>query len=689
MRALAILPVVGFHAFPKYFPGGYIGVDIFFVISGYLITGIILRELNNGYFGILDFYRRRILRLFPALTVTLLATWIAGVALLYPSDLKTLGRHITASGFFLQNFNLLQESGYFDTSSELKPLLHLWSLAVEEQYYLLTPIILIAAWRKAGLLLLALAALFIVSAVLMLEGATNHPTSTFYLLHTRAWELMAGAILATLQHNGIVHFSETTPSLARDGVSWFAVALLAGSVLLLKPGDWPNAQTLIPVAAAVLLIGSGSSSAANRLLLSRKPLVLIGLISYPLYLWHWPILAYLRVIEVGGMPPRSWRIVAVLAAFALAYTTWRWLEIPIRRRGEQIKTITALLFAMAACIGIGLITTWRDGWPERLGQHDHYLDKKLQALSERPGAPENQDKGCLQSFRPPVDPKYQGIIFCKQTSTASPDVLLIGDSHAVSLYPGLSEWLSQRGINLKHIGGSGTAPLLDFANRGIDDAIDILENRKLIARTTLTFAFDSQTPRIIVMASRWPWHYESQGFGDVEGNKSRVTVHDHLPTDASPSEKFTAAVYSTLQALKNANKTVIVVLDNPELDFHPKACLPKPYTWLTEDKSKTDCSIDRKDVERRQHGYRSVFRQAVASFSNVILVDAMEPLCDAERCYAMKDGELLYYDDDHLSMAGARLVAAHIGPVIEKLVRSHVSESPPHAVDNNKLPTPR
>ncbi len=354
LRALAILPVVAFHAFPRYSPGGFIGVDIFFVISGYLISLIIFRSLERGDFSFADFYMRRVRRIFPALITVLAVSFIIGWFVLLPDEFKQLSKHIAASAGFVQNIVLRREAGYFDVASELKPLLHLWSLSVEEQFYLFFPLFIWLLWRKGLNLLTGIVLVMLISFLLARKGVDINTVKAFFWTHLRMWELMAGALLAHIQvfgdwpellmkglrclvFNHIIFRQVPEPSrqpaLLHNLAAGFGLALIfAGIAFYRAEMPWPGPHALVPVLGAMLLIAAGPQTWINRTLLANKPMIWIGLISYPLYLWHWPLLSFLRIME-GDMPAREWRIAVVLTSFILAALTWRLIERPARRGG--------------------------------------------------------------------------------------------------------------------------------------------------------------------------------------------------------------------------------------------------------------------------------------------------------------------------------------------------------------------
>src|SRR5262245_40012984 len=295
LRAVAVLAVLAYHAFPSLAPGGFAGVDVFFVISGYLITGIILDDLERGRFTYRNFYWRRIRRIFPALILVLVACLALGWLVLLPDEYAQLGKHVAAGAGVVSNIALWREAGYFDSAAELKPLLHLWSLGVEEQYYLAWPLLLLLFRRHMGWMIVALGA---ASFALNIWMVGTHPTAAFYLPFTRFWELLAGSYLAFA-----VRKENPSPYFSMVG----AGLIVLGFILLEPQKAFPGWWALLPVLGAALLIRAGPQGWVNRRVLAHPAMVFVGLISYPLYLWHWPLLTYARIVH-GGEPPVAARL---------------------------------------------------------------------------------------------------------------------------------------------------------------------------------------------------------------------------------------------------------------------------------------------------------------------------------------------------------------------------------------------
>lgn len=297
LRAIAVLSVVIFHAFPSWIQGGFIGVDIFFVISGFLISTIIFENLDKGTYSFTEFYTRRIKRIFPALILILMASYAFGWIMLFADEFKQLGKHIAGGAGFVSNFVLWKEIGYFDNSAETKPLLHLWSLGIEEQFYIIWPILLWLAWKCKFNLLLVTVAVASISFWLNLQGINQDSLAAFYSPQNRFWELLCGSLLGWLVLN-YNNFFLSLSSRFQSIISFIGFFLLIyGFWYINKNLSFPGTWALIPTLGAVLIIAAGPQAWINRKILSHPIMVWFGLISFPLYLWHWPLLSFMRIVE--------------------------------------------------------------------------------------------------------------------------------------------------------------------------------------------------------------------------------------------------------------------------------------------------------------------------------------------------------------------------------------------------------
>ena len=417
LRAVAVLLVVGFHAFPEWIHGGFIGVDIFFVISGYLISTIIFENLEKNSFSFIDFYSRRIRRIFPALIFVLSFCFLMGWFLLTPKEFDQLGQHLVGGVGFISNFIFWKSSGYFDNAAELKPLLHLWSLGIEEQFYIVWPILLWFTWRLSVRYVIITLGLLALSFSFNIFEANHDLIADFYNPITRFWELLIGATLAYLvlyKKSAIEHLKPY-----QDISSCFGFLLILIAVgILNKTSLFPGWWAVMPTIGAALIILS-TSAFLNRIVLSSRFMVLVGLISFPLYLWHWPILSFLRIIW-GSTPPALFRIYAVCLGFLLSWLTYRYVERPIRY-GQHMKTIPLVILMLI----VGALGYW---------------SKEMNGLEQRFNKPplriETGEYDCTK--QEPEKPCQFGNLSSKKI------IVLYGDSHAGHLTKALNNAMGDK-----------------------------------------------------------------------------------------------------------------------------------------------------------------------------------------------------------------------------------------------------
>jgi peptidoglycan/LPS O-acetylase OafA/YrhL len=468
LRAIAILAVVGFHAFPTWVKGGFIGVDVFFVISGFLISTIIFGSLNRNAFSFAEFYARRIKRIFPALLLMLASSFVFGWFYLLADEYKQLGKHIAGGAGFVSNFVLWGESGYFDNAAETKPLLHLWSLGIEEQFYLVWPLLLWFAWKKRFNLLSIVLIVAAISFVLNIVTVRSDAVAAFYSPQTRFWELMIGSALAYVmlyKHDAFAdyrqrldewlcavtysHASGQRGDTLRNVQALLGATLIAiGVAIITKENRFPGWWALLPTLGAALIIAAGTHAWFNRVVLSSRILVWFGLISYPLYLWHWPLLSFARLVE-GGLPSRDVRMAAVALSILLAWLTYRLIEKPFRAPLLGRPKVL-LLSVLMACVGfVGFNCYNRDGYgfrfPAEIRIYTQNIDFQF-AKFIRYGKCHLEtedmiyhDKSCVENTRPLV--------------------ALWGDSHASALYPGLKKIQEAAGFGIIQLTAAACPPL--------------------------------------------------------------------------------------------------------------------------------------------------------------------------------------------------------------------------------------
>jgi peptidoglycan/LPS O-acetylase OafA/YrhL len=614
LRAIAVLSVVIFHASAGFWlAGGFIGVDVFFVISGFLITGILLRDNALGRFSVTDFYRRRIRRLFPVLMTVLLFTLATGAAVLSATAYSELAATAAATVLFVSNFAFLRLSGYFDESVEYKPLLHTWSLAVEEQFYIFFPILLSLLWRFArrwiGIVLLGLALLSLAASIWM-SGA--HPSAAFYLAPTRAFELLIGALLACHPH-----LMRWLGQGFRDALSLLGLLLIAASMISIdNTFAFPGAIALVPCLATALVISAGQSgpSLGGRWI-SFAPFILFGDISYSLYLWHWPLLALARNWVLGPLNPAAATVIALLS-MALAYASWRWIEQPFLRGLPQIRPITTGLAMIAVVSGLSGTLVLMRGLPQRFSPGSQALFAAKDDFNRR--RPE-----CHSGEGKPI-PYNQNCTF--GSPDASPSVAIWADSHGAELAVALGERMAKTQGAVMQITASACPPALGYNSY----------NRK---NCTL---HNSETLDQLVADSRI---------------RQVVMLANFATYPQAKREELERGFEAAVQTLSTNGKKVIIFEPIPVFDFDAPSALGliasrggKPSAWGLP-----------LQVYRSKNAPFLELISRVAKATSAVVIPTADILCRDDLCGAFADGEgVLYFNADHLSVTGARRLAMAI-----------------------------
>jgi peptidoglycan/LPS O-acetylase OafA/YrhL len=477
LRAVAVMLVMAFHAFPEAMPGGFIGVDIFFVISGFLITGIIVRELDQQRFSLVAFYNRRIRRIFPALITVLFVTLVLGWLWMLPAAYAQLSADVFASAAFVSNIALLLQSGYFDIESGKKPLLHLWSLGIEEQFYLFWPLILMLVARLRLSILAAAAAIGLASFVLNVALIGSDPVATFYLPFTRAWELLAGAALAC-SWTRVSQTNAASNLRAAAGLVLIAVAATVLDPHRAFPGWW----AILPVGGAALLL-SAPAAWGCRHLLANPAMVRIGLISYPLYLWHWPLLVFFAIIKFAPLTLiERWLIVGL--SFALAWLTYRYVEIPFRFRRPSSIRIFSLCSGMVLIALAGGVIVQERGFDFRLPPE----------IRDMAAVPTQSSKWRVHECLLDLSHETSFADACVDRGRR-PLILVWGDSTAGALLPGLRKAQETRDFGIAQFTSSSCVPALNTDVAGVP-------NCRAINDKVLTLARDLK-PDIVLLHSTW------------------------------------------------------------------------------------------------------------------------------------------------------------------------------------------
>ncbi|WP_420145517.1 acyltransferase family protein [Sphingobium sp.] len=605
LRALAILPVLLFHAHVPGFSGGYVGVDIFFVISGYLITGIIAREIDLGRFSLIRFYERRFRRIMPALSLMILAVLCAAAWLYLPGDLESVPKSALAATLFLSNLWFFTDTGYFAGGADVKPLLQTWSLAVEEQYYIGFPILLMLLaryaprWRTA-----AVAGIAILSLVIAIAMQRDTSGFTFYLLPARAWELFTGALLA-LGAVPAIGARWLREALALCGLCAIGLAV----ALYDRNTIFPGVTALAPVLGAAALIHTAPDTRVG-LLLGWRPLVAVGLISYSLYLWHWPLIVFTEYTTDRPLAGGTQALVIALSLLAGALS-WRFVERPFRDI-RRMPARTIFLFtgaAMAMLCAASLALMAKGGWPARFAP-----PVLAQMAGQNDFAPTR--KSCHDSFLRNAAP-------CTLGAPVSPDAMLWGDSHGVELAYALSLDARSRGRALIERTTSSCPPVLDY------DAKD----PRCAAANRAAFAAIRADPRLkrIYLAAFW-------ANGDFD------------------DPAFVEKLDRTIAAIRAMGRDVVLIGAVPPQPFD----VPRHLAHLARaGRLNAATGIDRQSVESRTVHLRALFTRW--RDRGVTLIDPVAALCASGQCMIEHDGRPLYFDSHHLSVTGARLVIAKDG----------------------------
>jgi peptidoglycan/LPS O-acetylase OafA/YrhL len=623
LRAVAILSVLAFHGFPAVVTGGFVGVDIFFVISGYLISSIIFENLEQRHFSYLEFYSRRIRRLFPALAVVLLFTYAAGWWLLFPEEFRALGKHTAAGAGFLANLFLYMERGYFDSSAEAKPLLHLWSLGVEEQFYIVWPLLLGLVWRRRFGLAGTTLAVALASFALNLYLVQHDGDAAFYSPLTRFWELMLGGLLAYWR----LHRPRKI-SAAGDGWAALAGGALIVSALLIidKTRAFPGWWAMLPTLGACLVIWAHPGTWFNRTILGNSLAVWVGKISYPLYLWHWPLLSFARIVT-GHALGIGLRMTVLAASFVLAAATYGWVETPIRRGslGNRRNIVAALAASIVLIGAIGAITFKDDGFEFRWAARNFPVTPVREFLVSRAsdGSCERllakhtvKDEICLAN-----DPE--------------PDVMIIGDSHAAAL--NAAAYLHRVPLKTLLISALACPPYPDITFIPLT-ATNYGNNCQAIADDELATVHTLPSIRTVVLAA---------SYGDL----GRFAYRNAAGASLSVRDAFLEGYSNLARKLASLGKRVVFVIDVPALKLAPINCVPRLFR-----SDPPSCDVAYSDALGAQREYRDWVAQLRLSVPSLVLYDAFSALCDAYTCLARDQQHFFYQDNDHLTVRGSERV---------------------------------
>jgi peptidoglycan/LPS O-acetylase OafA/YrhL len=629
LRAVAVGAVLLFHAFPGLFPGGYVGVDIFFVISGFLITGILLSEIEQDRFSVLRFYVRRARRLFPALFLVLFTVLVIGWMAMLPSEFQALGKHVFGGAVFVSNILLWREVSYFDVASELKPLLHLWSLGVEEQYYLMWPLFLLVLARSPRCFWLAAVSLGLLTFITNVILIDRSPSSAFYLPVTRLWELVAGGLLAF----GLKQLAAKTTGNGQQGVQgrgtwarWLPHAISVAGMLLVfysimmldQQTEFPGWAALVPTAGAILVIAAGPFAVMNWYLLSSSLAVWGGLISYPLYLWHWPILAFARIV-LGKDLSAALASALIVLSVALAWMTYRVLEFPFRSQqyGVRASRDAMVLWVLILLLGVAGVAAWMTWLKPRSNE-----SPAVQRLDEAQADFEHTRNQLIPGDRPER-------------------VLFIGDSHMQQYLPRIEKIARDRVApmyTLQFKTEAGCAPLSGIERKSIR-CLRFVDEAFAAAR-------DASTKTILIAASWYGFSIRDDYYRADDPNRAPLNPF------AAGNHWIFERWADELRQLKDAGKRIVLVASSPRGSLVAPARLidRRNLRWEALEPANISREILYSLVEPVDTTIFVVAREIGAE-----IVEPFDWLCDAAVC-ATRDaaGRPIYSDESHLRASFVR-----------------------------------
>ena len=656
LRAVAVLGVVLFHA-QLGICGGFVGVDIFFVISGFLITGIIRRSTDDGNFSLADFWKRRIKRIFPALYCTIFATIAVGYWLLLPSELAELGESSSWQAVFCANIFFWRESGYFDGPAEFKPLLHTWSLAVEEQFYVVLPCVMIAFQRCSRKFLYAL---FLVAALLSffisIYGVKFHPDATFFLLPTRAWELLVGSLIA-------LRTNRSKPSPLRDRCLAYAglMGILMPYILYSQTNSFPGLAAVPPVlgTAAVIIATHNNPTLLATRFLAWKPLVAIGLISYSLYLWHWPAIVYSRMYFNNNNTLATF--FALLISAILSILSWKFIEQPFRSPSLLKSPVKAMCFA-ATCITLAILCgrflTRTEGAKWRFTGKASAVIEDMTWTGSAYRTPRESLIG-RDSLNYDL---FASVGVTPQDAGQRLDFFVWGDSHGIALMETVDEVASELGLAGKAYVRGATIPLPLVTCTAHSDA-----KQQLVVSNQLLELLEQHPPRALLLIARWSQLIKSD-IAPAEHSPMELEFHHARQfKDETTSESLTKALIMLETLCEKHGTSLWIIQQIPETaEMNPAANFARFSTGRM--RVLSDKTRSRGYHQRRQHGIESVFN-SLKHGSLHFINPAHHYFDDAGLTVNYGGGRSYYRDDDHVTRWGAKKARPSIQEVLGELTR--------------------
>ncbi|MBN9671595.1 acyltransferase family protein [Roseibium aggregatum] len=633
LRAVAVVSVVVYHVGNSVGFNGYLGVDVFFVISGYLIAGILLSDLQEGRFSFIDFYMRRARRILPALLTVITVTCIAASAVLLPNEALPFARSVFAALFFYSNFLFYSEAGYFDASADLKPLLHTWSLSVEEQFYLVFPVLLLAGFRRGvGFLKVLIPSIVVLSLVwnLSFPAVFKDQDFAFFMFPVRAWELLSGAVLALFGRPKAL----SAKGLA-NGLSLCGLILIVLGFAIALPDDFPYVLKTFPVVLGtglIILSGSGTCLPVVNQVLGTKGFLFFGKISYSLYLWHWPLYVFFLYYNFGRLSDFERTLIGLLSV-ALSYVTWRFVEQPFRRKPfpDLLPALRLSLVPFAVVLAFaGYTVTSRGVLPWTDANFQRFVNVEFG------GDFQNETVGGLEVQALGAPP-----------GNGAAAVALLGDSHAQAITPAVHDLSAEAGLS-SHFFRSQCIAIEDELA-----ALDYFADCVALTRQQAGFIAQSPDYKTVIIAGRWLAKTKFwAGKAGLDMQKTWALRESSL--------------LNLVQMLTDSGKTVVVLAQVPLIETRFKRSLPSVVSrMIRQDHPDLKEMSPTREHYLKKNGKVLEMLDRISRRTGATLVLPHETLCPGSNCLVYDDKGMIYWDDDHLSEYGARKIKPLFAPFFD------------------------
>jgi|TARA_B110000902_G_scaffold239237_1_gene287774 peptidoglycan/LPS O-acetylase OafA/YrhL len=634
LRAIAVLAVIMFHAGIEVLSGGFIGVDIFFVISGYLITAIIIKSLDSQQFSYLNFYARRAKRLLPAALVMILTTVLFSALILSPDKYYQLAKSAEFSNLFIANIWFMKHSGYFDISTQISPLIHMWSLSVEEQFYFIYPFILVCAYKigKIKAIYWSIITIVLVTFILNLSLVNIHPNFTFYMLPTRAWELGLGALTYFL------------PQLKNDRfntiLSIVGMAAIFYALLLITEHDqYPGYLATIPTLSAALLIFSlhGKNNIIRKTL-AIKPMVFIGKISYSSYLWHWPIIVFYRIYINERTFNATEVIILIISSLIAGYFSWKYIENRYRYLEFSSKKILKVAgYAIVTSVLLTSTVLVSKGFPIRVSAElaaisNNNLMRSLPCIEQIEPFQNIDEKFCVVGA-PWNEAKKKGIVW--------------GDSHSLHWGQLLHKQAESKGISLVIAPRKCPAYLNNkYINSHYPKYPNFSEHCTFRNQQTLNWLKKNKEVNLVILAASWSGQVRMHYNIEHQQNKSNTNLTQRHPEIGADIAQV--AFKHLLSQLIDRN--VLLISDIPRPNKNLNECAFSESTQLLRNKCTDDKYryLDSQETLFWHESSDDLIRNMADQFLNVSAIIPNDFLCEDQQCQTYINNELIYRDDNHI-----------------------------------------